>query len=235
MYDSLSKYYDLFDEDDSAARAKYLAGFLPSGGNGADLGCGTGGVTIELARLGFSVVGFDSSPGMLARAYERAASERISVPFVLRDALRFKIGDGLDFVAANKDVVNYAAKPRGFFKRAYDALRPGGVFVFDISTEYKLRRVLGDNAFTQTCGDVTYVWENSLRGGAVDMFLTFFERGADGRYDKSEDEQTQYIHGERELVDLLSSVGFSKVKTYGYGTRSKPKSDCERIAFVCER
>ena len=48
MYDSLSKYYDLFADSDDESRAGYIASFLPEGGRGADLGCGTGGVTLAL-------------------------------------------------------------------------------------------------------------------------------------------------------------------------------------------
>ena len=50
MYDSLSKYYDLFADSDDESRAGYIASFLPEGGRGADLGCGTGGVTLALKK-----------------------------------------------------------------------------------------------------------------------------------------------------------------------------------------
>jgi SAM-dependent methyltransferase len=53
-----------------------------------DLGCGSGGVSIELAQAGFEVVGVDFSPVALAKA--RAAAERRGVG---PDRLTFVAGD----------------------------------------------------------------------------------------------------------------------------------------------
>src|SRR3712207_4898298 len=40
-----------------------------------ELGCGTGRVTLPLARAGHTVIGVDSAPSMLARARTRLAAE----------------------------------------------------------------------------------------------------------------------------------------------------------------
>ena len=235
MYDALSWYYDVFSDGDDGLRADYLATFLPAGGRGADLGCGTGGVTLELKKRGFDVTGFDSSEGMLSAAYERAANEGEIAEFVLKNVFGGGFGKNLDFAVASCDVVNYAKKPLGFFKKVYDSLSDGGVFAFDVSSEYKLKNIIGNNTFTDTAGGVTYVWENSLSSGSVDMFLTFFVLREDGTYDKASDEQTQYIHTETNLVSALKEAGFVKIKVYGYGTRSKPCARCERLFFSCEK
>ena len=235
MYDSLSKYYDLFADRDDESRAGYIASFLPESGRGADLGCGTGGVTLALKRRGFDVTGFDSSEGMLAAAYERAAESGETVDFVLKDVFRGGFGKNLDFVTACCDVVNYVSRPLGFFGKVYDSLSDGGVFVFDVSSEYKLKNVLGNNTFTDTVGGVTYVWENSLSAKSIDMFLTFFALRPDGAYDRAEDEQTQYIHKREDLVAALKEAGFDRIKEYGYGTHSKPGTKSERIIFVCTK
>lgn len=235
MYDSLSKYYDLFADSDDESRAGYIASFLPEGGRGADLGCGTGGVTLALKKRGFDVTGFDSSEGMLAAAYERAADSGETVDFVLKDVFRGGFGKNLDFVIACCDVVNYVSRPLGFFKKVYDSLSDAGVFAFDVSSEYKLKNILGNNTFTDTVGGVTYIWVNSLFAKSVDMFLTFFALRPDGTYDKTVDEQTQYIHKREDLVGALKEAGFDRVKEYGYGTRSNPAAKCERIFFVCTK
>lgn len=231
MYEALSDYYDLFSDGDDRERAEYVSSFLPEGGRGADLGCGTGGITLELARRGYDVTGFDSSEGMLASAFTKAAELDVRVDFVLKNVFGGGFGKRLDFVTACCDVVNYVRRPLGFFRKVYNSLTDGGVFAFDVSSEFKIKNLLANNVFTATENGVTYVWENFLYKDRIDMFLTFFARRPDGTYDRATDEQTQFIHTERQLVDALTEVGFT-VKVYGYGTRRKPSEKCERLQFV---
>lgn len=232
MYEALSEFYDLFSDGDDANRAEYVSSFLPDGGRGADLGCGTGGITIELARRGYDVTGFDSSEGMLSCAFGKAAELGVPVDFALKNVFSGGFGKNLDFVTACCDVVNYVRRPLSFFRKVYDSLANGGVFAFDISSEYKIKNLLANNVFTATEDGVTYVWENFLYHDRIDMFLTFFARRPDGAYEKTTDEQTQFIHTFERLNDELEEVGFS-VKVYKYGTRRKPDAKCDRLQFVC--
>ncbi len=52
-----------------------------------DAGCGTGTDSIALARLGCSVIGVDSSPGMIAIARKRATENEVVVRFEIDDLL----------------------------------------------------------------------------------------------------------------------------------------------------
>ena len=52
----------------------------------ADLGCGTGSLSVLLAERGHDVVGVDVSPRMLDRARAKAAAHGVDVTFVLGDA-----------------------------------------------------------------------------------------------------------------------------------------------------
>ena len=79
-YDALSAVYDLFADDfDHAKWAEYYRALLRRAGVEAkslvDAGCGTGLMTVELARDGARVVGVDISEGMLRAAAERLRRE----------------------------------------------------------------------------------------------------------------------------------------------------------------
>jgi SAM-dependent methyltransferase len=52
----------------------------------ADLGCGTGSLSVLLAERGHHVLGVDVSPAMLAKARAKAARSGVDVLFVLGDA-----------------------------------------------------------------------------------------------------------------------------------------------------
>ncbi len=51
-----------------------------------DMGCGTGSLSVVLARLGHKVTGIDLSPAMLSLAKEKAATHRLQIEFEVMDA-----------------------------------------------------------------------------------------------------------------------------------------------------
>ena len=78
IYGMLAPYYDLFNgELDYAAWADAVEAALARAGlqRGCavlDLGCGSGRMTVELARRGYDMIGVDAAPEMLAVAREAA-------------------------------------------------------------------------------------------------------------------------------------------------------------------
>lgn len=234
MYQELSKHYDIFMRDvDYSAWLSYVAGFLPKSGSGADLGCGTGKFTIGLKKMGYDVYGVDISPGMLSEAYLSAKREGLNIRFIEQDISGFVFDKKLDFVTAMCDTVNYVEKPSKVFGNVYSTLGPGGVFVFDISSEYKLKEILAGHTYSDSYSDITYIWNNYLnkKGDALELELTFFKKEG-ALYKKTVERQTQYIYGENEIVEMLELAGFKNIKAYGGMTRTKPKENSERIHFV---
>lgn len=72
-----------------AAWAAVLSAALPAApATVADLGCGTGSVSVLLAQLGYQVTGIDVSPAMVSRARAKAARFGVSVEFEVGDAAR---------------------------------------------------------------------------------------------------------------------------------------------------
>lgn len=53
-----------------------------------DIGCGTGELTLEMARRGWKVAGVDSSPKAIERARHKALQRKLDVPFYVFDALK---------------------------------------------------------------------------------------------------------------------------------------------------
>lgn len=101
-----------------------------------DLGCGTGGHAIPLARAGWHVTGVDRSPEMLARAAAKlAAQSGAQVELVEGDVRTVELGARFDaalmmfavlgYQTGNRDVAAALATVRRH-------LRPGGLFLFDV-------------------------------------------------------------------------------------------------------
>ncbi len=67
----------------------YIAQAQKAGGSILELACGTGRITIPLARQGFDVTGLDISEGMLKIAKEKAEMEYLSCTFLHADCRKF--------------------------------------------------------------------------------------------------------------------------------------------------
>lgn len=205
---------------------------LNAGRVGLDIGCGNGYFTRALIRAGYDVKGMDISEEMLSSATRIARREGVNAEFLYGDITKLKLGAKQDFIVAVNDCVNYVpqGKISSAFAKVYQGLKKGGLFVFDISSEEKLRSEIGNNLFADDGEDITYLWFNSLKEDKVDMDITVFTRGTDGKYTRADESQTQYIHSEAAVVSALEGAGF-EVTTEGHLGLSKEK----RINFICRK
>jgi trans-aconitate methyltransferase len=116
--------------DDRAAFVSELASDLvvwlrPSPGERVlDLGCGTGTLTAEIARLGARVTGVDSSPEMIETAREKYAE----LMFVVADGQALTYAAEFDAVFSNA-ALHWMPHAEAVAHGVERALRPGGRFV----------------------------------------------------------------------------------------------------------
>lgn len=205
---------------------------LGAGKDGVDVGCGNGYFTRALYKAGYSVKGMDVSPEMLSTACELARKEGVGAEFLTGDITKLRLCGKVDFITAINDCINYVPQEKllSTFKGVYSNLRKGGVFLFDISSENKLKNIVGDNLFVKDMDKATVIWFNSLKEDRVEMELTLFSLNEDGTYSRSDERQTQYIHAESAVLSALTSAGF-KVETEGHLGGYKQ----ERINFICRK
>jgi SAM-dependent methyltransferase len=98
-----------------------------------DLGCGSGILAAALSKAGYDLLGYDLSPDMIELARSRVPSGR----FVAQSFLDARLPRCVA-VTAIGEIFNYAFDSANssrelakLFARVYQALSPGGVFVFD--------------------------------------------------------------------------------------------------------
>lgn len=226
MYESLAGIYDKLIGFDHEGYFSFVAPYLK--GEGLDLACGSGIFTALAARAGHKMTGIDSSPEML-----NAAEGRCSAEWVLADISRIKIPENTyGFVTCVCDGFNYLS-PRALARtinNIYAALDGGGVLVFDVSTPYKLKSV-GNKDFFYEDGGVYLGWNNSHSGGRCDIFLTCFTPSG-GKYEKSEEEHSLYIHDRKFLLGCLE--GF-KAEIYDGETYGRVRPKSLRWLFICRK
>ena len=153
----------------------------------------------------------------------------------------------LDFDVPNLDCIlcacdgfnylTYDDELESVFEKSYELLKDDGVFIFDISSYYKLSTILGNNMYGENREDVAYMWQNYFDSeeNVVEMELAFFIKEEDGRFTRFEEVHQQRAYTEKEVLKMLKKAGFTNVKTYGDFTFEDPKEDSERIFFVCKK
>ena len=235
-YSALGRWFEYLNDDCGYEQwSQYLINILQKRGagvRGVDIGCGNGYFTRALIKAGYSVTGVDVSPQMLDTAQRIALKEGVRTEFLLGDITKLKLNAKMDFAVAVNDCLNYVPqnKLKTAFSRVAGCLKKGGTFVFDISSAYKLKKVLGNNVFSEDREDITYIWFNTLSEDCVTMDLTIFERLQNGDYRRSDEKHIQYIHEEESVKCALAEAGFS-VETQGHLGKDKK----ERINFICTR
>jgi len=95
-----------------------------------DVACGPGVVTAALAPNAASVVAFDATDEMLAKARERCAKAGLSnVEFKTGDAENLPFADGEFDGAVTRAALHHFADPQRAISEMFRVLRPGGVAV----------------------------------------------------------------------------------------------------------
>jgi len=242
-YTYFAKYYDcLMERTDYDLWTDYVTAIFERRKANTEtileLACGTGNIAIRLSERGYSCTGLDISESMLTLAGEKASAKGLSIPFILQDMVSLDYNRKTDAVLCLCDGINYItnkSEAGELFKKVSSIIKPDGVFIFDISSEYKLSTVLGNNIFAENKPEVSYIWENFYDGKKklIEMFLTFF--GKEGElYSKHEEVHLQRAYGIGELDKMLRHAGFGKIKIYETLTFKEPVKESERITFVCE-
>ncbi len=243
-YGDFAKLYDeLMDDFDYPAWADYYLALLSRGGvrpqTMCDCACGTGSLAIPFAKKGIRVTGVDQSEAMLRVAAEKARSNGAQIPFVRQDMCALRLPRPVDALVCACDGVNYLNHSRveTFFKSAYNVIRPGGALAFDISSEHKLRDVLGDGFYGEDRDDVAYLWFNHWddEKQCVKMDLTFFQSESSGLYRRFGETHVQYAHDPDMLTQILHRCGFRVLGIFGDQTFDSPADDELRIHFLARR
>ena len=133
----IASLYDAFPFTDDLDFYAGLAG--TQGGRVLELGCGSGRILVPLARAGHHVVGVDTSPHMLALAYEKLATAGPEVAararLVQGDLRYFELSERFDLAIVAVKTFAYLIT-RHDQQRALAAvaahLRPGGLLVIDL-------------------------------------------------------------------------------------------------------
>jgi ubiquinone/menaquinone biosynthesis C-methylase UbiE len=131
-----------------------------------EVGCGTGNISLALARRGARVVGLDVSGPMLAAAQHKGRQQGFSLPLIqcLAGFLPFSeaIFDGVISILA----LDFIPDRLGALREMVRVLRPGGFLVLAMLNRYSLwtlKRILRAWFKPSLWGEVRFITPGELR------------------------------------------------------------------------
>lgn len=212
-----------------------------AGGAVCELACGSGRVTVPLAKAGITLTGIDSSEEMLSTARARAeaagiSAERLSLlhgdmrspPVNTEYSLVVIPLHSLSHLHTNQDV-------RECFYAVKEMLRPGGRFAFAIHNPEPavLARDPGEIERVNEWASSIAVYESSSYDTAAQLLhLAWY---IEGREETDKFEYTLRMFFPQEILELLSGAGFIVEERFGWYDRSLFTSECGTQIIVARR
>lgn len=246
VYSVFARYYDeLTANINYKKRAEYfhtiIQKFKTTKGNILlDLACGTGSISEEMARLGYDVIGIDSSEEMLSMAIEKKFDSGLPIQYLCQDMRQLDMFGTIDVTICALDSINHLGSiddVRKTFAGVSLFAEPNGLFIFDLNTLYKHRKILANNTFTYETDSVYCVWENSIneKTDEVKMNLEFFELSENGLYERSSDSFSEKAYSTKLIDKLLNETGFEILARYGDDTFSPPTTATQRLVYAARK
>lgn len=239
-YVSFAQFYDgLMEDANYKERCNYILELAKRHnhemGLTLDLACGTGSLTRELCRKGIDVYGIDASAEMLCEAMQKSAEEGLDILYLKQKMQNLDLYGTINTCICTLDSINHMTRVedvRKAFDRVGLFMDNDGLFIFDVNTVYKHRKVLADNTFVLENDKVYCVWQNTLEDNdIVNITLDFFEE-EDGAYYRSGENFCERAYSDEILRNLLAEAGFEVEAVYGDMSFKKPADDEQRTIYV---
>lgn len=205
-----------------------------------DAACGTGRIARALVDRGAHVVGVDASAAMLAEAAKKRQEEDDKLRLYQQDLRELALPETFDAAICLCDSLNYLLEPSELetaFRRIAAHLEPGGFFLFDMDTEWKLANIYGDYAYGEHREGFSLIWENAYDPltATIEMKLAFFIQEPDGRYVRYDEVHRQRAYPKEVVVAALQRAGFRLIGSERLFGLEPPEPVRERIFYLAQK
>lgn len=207
-----------------------------------ELCCGTGRLTIPIAKDGYDISGLDYTSSMLEQAKVKAAEAGLDIRFIEADIRTFDLQEKYDLIFIPFNSIHHLYKNEDLFK-AFNAvkkhLKNGGLFLLDCFNPNIQYIVEGEKEQKEIAGYTTedgrevlikqtMRYENKTQVNRIEWHYYI-----NGEFDSTQNLDMRMFFPQ-ELDSYLERNGFNIIHKYG-GFEEEPFDDkSEKQAFVCK-
>lgn len=206
-----------------------------------DLGCGTGTMTRLLREKGYDMIGVDNSAEMLEIAREHPDD---GILYLQQDMREFELYGTVRAIVSVCDSMNYLTEDGDLeqvFRLANNYLDPGGLFIFDMNTEYKYREMLGDQTIAEERENCSFIWDNyyyeeeKINEYQLSLFVedpVLSEKTGQDICRKFQEMHYQRAYSLAEVKAALEVAGMEFIAAYDAFTRNPVHQESERMYII---
>lgn len=211
MYKVLAKFYDGLVKDDSATQSwvSLITQHITKK-NIMELACGSGEITLALAKEGYQIDASDISKEMLEEAKQKDKDH--SVHYYQMDMTQFHHDKQYDGIICLCDSINYILKDEelsSLFEKIYQALVPSGVFIFDVHSLDRLIEFEEEFYEEGVVGGQQYTWSILTIDDCLHHNFIFYDEDANYR----QEQHIQKVYEPSKIEQWLSPYFVFDVKT----------------------
>lgn len=204
-----------------------------------ELACGTGTIAIAMAEAGWRVYGVDASAQMLEEARAKAQAHGVQVVWSQQDMRQVVLPEQVHLVTCLYDSMNYMLTDQDLlaaFRSTFNALQPGGLFLFDMNTAWVMATLWDDEVYFTDSDALSVIMQSEYdrERQRTTVIVTCFQRVND-LYRKIVEEHTEQAYPSEHVATLLSDVGFHVEAWYDCFTFRKPSTTTFRIMYVARK
>ncbi len=200
--------------------------------------CGTGTLALSLAGLALKVDAFDRSAAMIKEALRKSETTQNAPHFFVGTFDNFQANPPYDAAICLYDSINYlleAKQVTRFLRQIAGALKPGGIFLFDICTE--LNSILHFNGRREREEGPGYRYQRVMRYKHANRIQeNIFEIVYAGPPRRTITEHhRQKIYSLDEMRGFIASAGLTLVEELDGYEIKRPTSRSLRVHFVARK
>lgn len=243
-YESFGQFYDILQKDvPYKSMAETIHSFIQKYSSEkevvVDLACGTGNLSCELLKLGYDVIGVDLSEEMLNLADSEEKNPDGKITYLCQNMTELDLWGQTDVMVCALDSLNHLgnfSELSQVFDRAEEFIYKGGLFIFDVNTLYKHKKILADNAFVYDYDNLYCVWQNQLNeDNSVDIFLDFFKKTEKETYKRFHEEFSEILFETKQLEKLIKQKNFEIMGIYDGYSENPLNEKSQRALYVCRK
>ncbi|MEO8666407.1 MAG: class I SAM-dependent methyltransferase [Ignavibacteria bacterium] len=201
-----------------------------------DIACGAGRHSIELARRGFDVTGFDLSRFLISEAkkeFRRSPEKDLKLKFLIKDMRDFNFHGSFDVAVNIFTSFGYFEDDKENFKvigNVSDSLKKGGYFVFDfINKGYIEKNIVPYSRSRQ--GEITLIQKRMIEKGFIKKNITIRKNKEVFNFTES-----LRLYGLSEFKKVFKSYNFRIQNLYGdYFGNKFNESKSQRLIIIAKK
>jgi len=201
-----------------------------------EIGGGTGKLGSQLIQSGYSYIGSDLSFDMCQRANLRSG------PTICADGRNLPLKKKFDLILFLYDGINYLSSESDYtqlFSSVSNCLKPGGLFLFDITTEFNSKNFFIDSHEYEDLGDVFYTRHSFYESDTKtqnNFFTVFTEiKDSSGLFKKQTEHHKQQVFKPETITQWIPEHIFSILGIWNNYSFKKYSARSERIHFLVQK